>query len=167
MLIFFAVAVGSLQLANHFQEPFMERFALQGGSPGDQPPWYFITRDFAEGICALGALSLSIVVAVITWRWWPSYSSMMVWMSFLWNGGHIAKSWIIGQSCPGLLEGQRITSRWHTFDSYLNDQGIARAQTLVWLSAIVIAVGLPLVDRYFRSRLTQKATCPQNEDGEQ
>ena len=154
MLIFFAVTVGSFYLASHFEEPVMERFALHGGSPGDQPPWYFITRDFAEGICALAALLLNLVVAVITWRWWPSYSSMMVWMSLLWDGGHIAKSLIIRQFCPGLLDGQRITSRWHTLNSYLNDQDIARAQTIVWFRDIVIAVALPLADRHIRRRLT-------------
>lgn len=142
----------------------MERFALHGGSPGDAPPWYFITRDFADGICALGALLLSLLVAVVTWRWWPTYSSMMVWMSLISYGGDIAQSWIIHRACPGLLDGQRITSRWSTFDSYLNDPDISRAQTLVGLCGILLAIGLPLADRYIRCRLTRPTSSPRPHD---
>ena len=155
MLIFFVVVIGTLHLAHHYREPVMERFALHGGNPGEQPPWYFITRDFAEGICSLGALILSVVVAAITWRWWPSYSSMMVWMPLLWHGGHVAQSWIIYQSCPGLLYGQRSTTPWQTLDSYLHDAGIERAETLIQWSAVILAAALPLADRFVRRRLNR------------
>ena len=147
----------------------MEWLKLHGGSPGEEPPWYFITRDFAEGICASGALLLTLIVAVVTWRWWSSYSSMMVWMSLISYGGDIVRAWIIYQACPGIIDGQRITSRWLTLDSYLNDADISRAHTLVRLSGILLAIGLPLVDRYIRRKFTRPSVSPQglNKQGEQ
>ena len=169
MFIFFAVILGTQQLAFHFKEPVMGWLNLHGGSPGEEPPWYFITRDFADGICASGALLLSLIVAVVTWRWYPTYSSMMVWMPLISYGGDIAQAWLIHQACPGIIDGQRITSRWPTFDSYLFDQDISRAQTLFSLIGILLAVGLPLADRYIRRKLTKPVRSPQADDkqGEQ
>ena len=139
MIIFIVVLLGTLTLAHHFQESVMERFALHGGSPGDAPPWYFITRDFAEGICSFGALFITLAIAGATWRWWPTYSGMMVWMSIIWNGGAILQSWIIYQSCPGILDGQRVTEKWLTFDSYINDSGIWASQIFVLIFAVLLS----------------------------
>lgn len=157
MLIFFVVLFGSLYLAFHFQGPVMQRFGWQDENIGTQPPWYFITRDFAEGICSAGAFLLCLGVAVVIWRWWPSYASMMVWMPLIFHGGHIAKGWIIYQSCPGLLDGQRITSRWPTFNSYLGDAGIKNAESLVLFSGVLLAAVLPWADLWVRRRLSRKA----------
>jgi hypothetical protein len=169
MFIFLMVILGTQQLAFHFQEPVMGWLSLHGGSPGEEPPWYFITLDFADGICASGALLLSLIIAVVTWRWYPTYSSMMVWMPLISYGGDIAQAWLIHQACPGIIDGQRITSRWPTFDSYLYDEYISRAQTLFGLSGILLAVGLPLADRYIRRKLTRPSGTPpaQDKHGEQ
>ena len=134
----------------------MDHFALHGGSPGEDPPWYFITRDFAKSIGSSVALLLSLVVAAFTWRWWPTYSSMMVWMSVLWQGGDIAQGWIIYRSCPGLLDGQRNTSRWSTFKSYLYDAEIDQVRTYVLAGALLLSFTLPLADRYIRRKLKSK-----------
>lgn len=157
MLLFFIVLIGSLYAAQACQEPVMQWLGLHGGSPGDAPPWYFITRDFAKGICSGGALLLSLLVAVVMWRWWPSYAAMLVWMSLLWQGQDVARSWIIYQACPGLLDGQRSTSRWPTFDSYLHDQDIAGANTAVMAGALALSFVVPLVDVYVRHRLARRA----------
>ncbi|MFC5457319.1 hypothetical protein ACFQDI_20790 [Prosthecobacter fluviatilis] len=143
MILFFVVVVGSYRLANALREPVMQHFSLHGGSPGDAPPWYFITQDFAAGVGGAVALLLCLLAAVPMWRWWPSYAPMMVWMPLLWLGGGIAQSWIIFHACPGLLQGQRVTSRWPTFDSYLNDPGIAQANSLVMGGALAMALLLP------------------------
>ena len=154
-MIFFVVMFASLYVADSFGESVMKRYGLYGGSPGDAPPWYFITRDFADGFGAVIALSISLVAAVATWRWWPTYAAMMVWMALLWHGGAIAQSWIIHQSCPGLIDGQRITTRWLTYDSYLHDAGIDRIKTLIRWSAVLLAVALPLADRFIRRSLNR------------
>ena len=145
-----------MYLAHALQEPVMQRFGLHGGSPGDAPPWYFITQDFAKGICSAGSLLLCVLVAAVAWRWWPSYASMMVWMPLIWQGGDIARSWIIHQACPGLLEGGRMTTRWPTFMSYLEDLEIAHARTLVMVTALVLSLVLPLADDLVRRRLARR-----------
>jgi hypothetical protein len=139
MLILFVVVIGSLKLAYYFEDSVMERFSLIGGSPGEEPPWYFITRDFAEGICAAGALLSCLVVAAVSRRRWPDSSNMMIWMSVLWHGGAIVQSMIIYLYCPGILDGRRVTDRWHTFDSYLYDSGIWLSQTFVMIFAILLS----------------------------
>lgn len=123
----------------------------------DAPPWYFITRDFAKGICSAGALLLCLLVAVASWRWWPSYTIMMVWMPLLWQGQDVARSWIIYQACPGLLDGQRITSRWPTFKSYLHDHDIAWVKILVMVGAILLSFILSLVNAYVLHKLARRS----------
>ena len=168
MIIFFVVVLGTQQLAFHFDEPVLEWLNLPRGSPGDEPPWYFVTGDFADGICASGALLLSLFAAVVTWRWWPTYSSMMVWMPLISYGGDIAQAWIIHQACPGLIDGQLITSRWLTFDSYLRDSDISRARLFIGYGGIFLAIALPLADRYIRRKLTRPSGPPKtlNNQGE-
>lgn len=156
MLIFFIVLMVSLYAAHACQEPVMQWLGLHGGSPGDAPPWYFITRDFAKGICSGGALLLCVLVAAFMWRWWPGYAAMLVWMPLLWLGQDVARSWIIHQACPGLLEGQRITSRWPTFQSYQFDHDIAGANTAVMVGALLLSVVLSLGDVYVRRRLAAR-----------
>ena len=157
MLIFFVMIIGSLYAAQAFQEPVMQRLGLHGGSPGDAPPWYFITQDFAKGICSGGALLLCVLVAVVMWRWWPSYAGMLVWMPLLFLGQDVARSWIIYQACPGLLDGQRTTSRWPTFQSYLYDHDIAWANTAVMVGAVLLSVILSLVNVYVLHKLAQRS----------
>lgn len=157
MLIFLVVLIGSLYAAYSFQEPVMQWLGLHGGSPGNAPPWYFITQDFAKGICSGGALLLCLLVAVVMWRWWPSYAAMLVWMSLLWQGQDVARSWIIYQACPGLLEGQRSTSRWPTFQSYLYDHDIEWMNTAVMVGAVSLSVLFSLVNIYVFHKRAQRS----------
>ena len=152
MLIFFVVVVGSQFLAYQFRKPVMEWLSLTDGRPGQDPPWYFINQDFAEGVCAAGVLALSLMIAIVIWRWWATAAGMIAWMSLIWMGGHVAKAWIIFQYCPGLLEGQRNTERWPTFDSYLNDPLIDGSQTGVLIGSVLLSFGLPMADRHFRKK---------------
>ncbi len=160
MLIFFIVVLGGQYLAYRLQEPVMQHYGLHGGGPGDAPPWYFITRDFAQGICSLGVLLLSLGIAAATWRWWPGYSGIIIWMSLMYQGGNIAQSWIIYQSCPGLLDGQRITSRWPTFHSYLGDPQVAQARTLVLVAGFVLALALSVASSYLQYKKIRRAMQP-------
>lgn len=156
MFLFFMVVLGSQYLAHALQEPVMQWFALHGGSPADEPLWYSITRDFAEGICSAGALLLCVLVAVVAWRRWPSYALMMVCMPLVFHGGNIGRSLIIYQACPGLLDGQRITTRWLTTRSYTFDHDIAWARALGTVSGFLLALVLALVSYLVRRRLGQR-----------
>lgn len=146
LLLFFTVVLGSQYVANGLRGPVMKWLALHGGSPGDAPPWYFITQDFAQGIGSAAAILLCLLAAVVVWRWWPDYAAMMVWMPVLFLGGHVWRSWIIYQACPGLLEGQRVATHWPTFDSYLHDAETAHAEMVVRVGAVGLAVGLSLAN---------------------
>ena len=139
MLIFFVVLLGGMLISFALQQPVMEWLSLTDGRPGQEPPWYFINRDFAEGICAAGALVLSLTVGVVVWRWWPIYAAMIIWMSLIWLGGHVAKAFIIFQHCPGLLDGQRNTTRWPDFESYINDPLIDGWQIGVILGSFLLS----------------------------
>ena len=151
-LIFFFVQLGSLLLPQYFQDPVMRWLALNGGRFGEEPPWYLITRDFAEGICGAGALLLCLGVAVALWRWWQIYAIMLVCMPLMYHGGNIARSWIIYQACPGLLDGERTTSRWLTFHSYLYDPQIAQARNLLLGAGFLLALVLVAASSYFQLR---------------
>jgi len=150
MVFFFVTVIGTMHLAHEFREPVMRWLSLEGGSPGDEPPWYFITGDFAEGICSLGALLLSLFCAALAWKKWPQSAGMMVWMPFIWHGGKIAQSWIIFHYCPGLLDGQRTTARWPTFESYLNDPLIDSAHTTILVGTVVMVFASPPLFRLLR-----------------
>lgn len=150
MVFFFATIIGTMHLAHRFEEPVMNWFSLKGGTPGDEPPWYFITDHFARGVCSLGALVVSLICAAVAWKKWPQSAGMMLWMPFLWHGGNIAESFIILHYCPGLLEGQRTTDRWPTFMSYLEDPLIESAHTTILIGTLVMAFALPLLFRLLR-----------------
>ena len=91
------------------------------------------------------------------WRWWPSYAAILVWMPLLSLGQDVARSWIIYQACPGLLDGQRTTSRWPTFQSYLYDHDIERVDTMIMVGAVLLSVILSLVNVYVLHKLAQRS----------
>ncbi|WP_035613655.1 hypothetical protein [Haloferula sp. BvORR071] len=152
MIIFLVTMLGTQQLSFSLREPVMNWLALHDGSPGQEPPWYFINRDFAEGICSSAALALSLLVAALSWRWWPDMAKMMTWFSLISNGGNVAKGWVIYRYCPGLADGQRSTTRWPSFDSYLNDPLIHRLQSMVLWGTMLFFVVLPLAIGLMRKR---------------
>lgn len=164
MLLFFLVLMGSLYAAHALREPVMRHFSLHGGSPGDAPPWYFITQDFAKGLCSGGVLLLCVLAAAFMWRRWPAHAGMLVWMSLLWLGQDVVRSWIIYRACPGLLEGRRSTSRWPTFESYLRDDGIEWGNTGVLVGAVLLSVVFSLVQVRAQRRAARRATAEKGGD---
>lgn len=162
MVFSFVTLIGFMYLAHHFEAPVMRWLSLDNGTPGEEPPWYFITRDFAKGLCALGALLLSIVGSAFAWKKWPVSAAMMIWMPMIWYGGHIARSWIILHHCPGLLEGQRTTARWPTFASYLSDPLFESARTTILVGTFVMAFALPPLFRLLRKPRNEQLASKQD-----
>lgn len=152
MLFSFVTVIGTMILAHRLEEPVMNWLSLNGGGPGDEPPWYFITNHFVRGVCSLAALVVSLICAAVAWKKWPDSAGMMVWMPVLWHGGNIAESFIILRYCPGLLEGQRNTDRWPTFMSYLEDPLIDTTRSFILIGTLIGVFAVPLLIRLLRKQ---------------
>jgi hypothetical protein len=132
-------------------------FGLRDDSPHGGPPWYYITRDFADAICASGAMAVSLMAALVMWRWWPSAASYQIWMPLIMYSSEVSKGWIIYQACPGLLDGQRSTSRWTTFDSYLHDPDIESVASRFRMAGLLLALTLPWIYTFFGHRFHRRS----------
>lgn len=166
MLLFLGVMIGSMLVVPVLQERVMQPFSLHGGSPGDAPHWhYFITRDFAKGIGSAAVLLLCVLAAAATWRWWPDYAGMMVWMPLIFLGGDAWRSWIIHQAWPGLLEGGRMATRWPNFESYLHDHEIAQAEMLVRVTGLALAGLLSVMNYHVQRRRALETARAQKDEG--
>ena len=101
------------------------------------PPFYWIRHDFIDGICAAVGLLVALAVSTMTWKYSPTFSHMMQWMSLHWLGSHVAESIYIWVQCDNLLT-EKATCPWPTFDAYRGDpfrwlvKGIALAVALVY-----------------------------------
>lgn len=142
MLLSLITVPGSIYAAYELEAPVMKWLALDGHSPAEDVPWYFLTQDLAGGICSLGALVLSLLIAAISWRKWRDYAEMITWMSLVYHGGNILKGLVILYYCPGLLEGQRNTTRYLTFDSYISDWLIRGVTLLTPLVVVIVSIAL-------------------------
>ena len=108
--------------------------------PGASPPWYFIRRDAISGACYAVALVICIALALITRKRYLFYPNMLAWMSVLTFGGGISRLAVILFSTNRLFEPDA-TTRWHTFRSYAYDGAIISCQLLVYVLAMLIAIG--------------------------
>ena len=95
--------------------------------PGGDPPFYFIRRDFIQGIC-MAASQLSVLfVCFVFMKRHPLYSWMTIGMSIIFCGGSIAKLIIIYFKTSNILTPQLSESSWNTFRDYINDP-------IIWIS---------------------------------
>ena len=103
------------------------------------PPWYFIRRDAISGACFAGALAIGLAVAVLARRRYPIYANMLAWASVLWLGGRVWQAVVILFSTHNLLNPETATTRWPTFESYMNDPLIRVGQVGVFVLTFLIA----------------------------
>ncbi len=115
--------------------------------PGDSPPFYFIREHFVRGVCAGVAVLLSFVLVAVTWKRFPHYSGITLWMSWLWLMPHVCEALMIYGRCPHLLDANKAASAWNTDDEFLNDP-LRRA--VEW-GNLLFAVAMALVlSRWWR-----------------
>ena len=152
MIFFFVITFGTLRLAHRLTEPIQTKLGLVGAQIGKNPPWYFIHRDFAEGVSSGIVLLIAWTLAVIFWRRFRPYSSMCIWMPWIWLGGKIANAIIIHRECPGLLDGGPATTSWQTFDSYLEDPEVAFFRTAVLWSGVAMSLVLSWAEHRRRQK---------------
>jgi hypothetical protein len=91
------------------------------GSPGDSPPFYYLREYCVQGVCAGVALLLALTLSGLTWRRYPLYSGMCLWMAWLWFMPRIVDAVIIYSRCSHLMDVQRAASGWNTLHEFLND----------------------------------------------
>ena len=106
--------------------------------PGANPPWYFIRRDAIDGACALVALAICLLIALLAWKRYPLYAPMTAAFSLVWFGGRIWKFLVISMYTHHLHQPDRTTTRWPTFHSYLGDPLIIAGE----LGAFVLAFAI-------------------------
>ena len=110
------------------------------GSPGSNPPWYFLRTDFVSGSCLAAGLVLCLALALLTWNRYPGNTRAMLWVNGLWSGGGAWKASLIALNTRHLFDPARAeTTRWPTFNSYMSDPVVWTGQVAIWIGAIVFA----------------------------
>src|SRR5262245_17634857 len=81
-----AVGVAAYYAAGELYFYLVERLGFPD-RPGDNPPWYFIRRDYVQGLTmgSLGALCL--LLGLLFLRRYPIFGGMLAWQSVIWFGG--------------------------------------------------------------------------------
>lgn len=110
--------------------------------PGDDPPWYFLRRDFIYGACAAVGLLATLLLAAVTWRRNPDFSCMIVACNLAFLIPPVVKLCVILLRTEHLFDAARATSEWPTFDSYLHDWSRRGAVIAGWLLATPIVIWL-------------------------
>lgn len=155
--------IGAMQISFYGTGPILTYLGLHSSDMSSLPPWYFIERDFATGIASIGGLIFAWTIAVVSWRYLiKDFAAMMIWMPWLNASAKIWQSWIIHQSCPGLLSGSERSSLWTTFDSYLHDTRIAWGTRAVYVTTILFAVAFAILAKRQQQR-AEKATAADSE----
>ena len=85
---------------------------------GGEPPWYFIRRDFFDGLCLL--LGMLMMVTVGAAAWWRNRSPVSSWlyMIFLWMLPHGILSVAIYLRCDHFFDYSSAVCPWPTFEAY-------------------------------------------------
>jgi len=127
-----------------------------GGGPGDDRPFWFLRRDFLDGICAATGMLLATVLVAVTSSFNRRASFQAFFMAWIWCMPGTLRGLIIWWRCPHLMDPQRAVSAWATFDQWINDPLIAIAMwgSLLFALAIVLAFR-----RHFRWEPPQRPTA--------
>ena len=130
LVVYFFTSHSSFQ--NEFYSIFFNDFST---SPADAIPWYFIHRDFVDGVCSGIGWLFVLIVAVSYWNKFRNYSFMVVWMSTMTMGYDVYKAIIIYLSCDNLFNVEQAATIWQTFDEYTH---YAMFDHQAWLATIFI-----------------------------
>lgn len=84
--------------------------------------WRDIASDFSRGLVSFGLLLTLWVAAALLWNRNSEYAAICIWMAVLFFGREVFKTAAIYHYCPGLLEGERQSTRWQTLAGYRDDR---------------------------------------------
>jgi hypothetical protein len=128
----------------------------QGDAPGGGPPFWFLRRDFLDGICAATAMFLATLLVAVTWKLNRRTSFQAFFMAWIWCMPGTLRGLIIWWRCPHLMDPQRAVSPWATSEQLLNDPLIAIA---MGGSAFIALATVFAFRKQFRAELPQQPTA--------
>ena len=124
----------SLQLGNWLFNHFNTNF-----NPGANPPWYFIRRDFFQGVGCLAGFITILGFLVFTWRRYRLANVPILAFVCIQLVPGVVNGILIYSRCTNFFDFNRAISYWPTFKAYLpssvhfNLIGLAVAVALVIL----------------------------------
>ena len=107
-----------------------------GDAPGGDAPFWFLRQHVVDGVCAEVGMLLALLLAALTWKRYPRYSSTALWMGCLWSVPSVVDALIICCRSSNLMDPRRAATDWKTFDQWLDDP-LRRVSFYASLAAIV------------------------------
>ena len=118
---------------------FSQMFGVRGDSPGIDPPWYYIRRDFIEGICMTFGAILSFTIAGLTWKSYKLYAWMGIWFTLLWYGPAIWKASVISLRTGHLFDPTLAQTSWADFKTYSSDLLISIGRIAIYVMVLTLS----------------------------
>jgi hypothetical protein len=115
---------------------------------GDDPPWYYIQRDFGHGVVSFLELITISLVCLVGWRFARQTAFTLAWVTVIFKLPPAIMSVVIYLRCPSLLSDTTRVSPWPTFDAYMADR------TEFWVIGVV---GAGLILLLFMARRIMRA----------
>lgn len=149
-----ALYFAALQVAFQINQ---ELSGLNPFSPGHKPPFYFLQRDWVEGVVMVLPLLIACVLAGAYYRRAPVYAIIAVTQSFLQYGTKIAVAVVIGLKTSHLFTPGASTSDWPTLAAYHSDPWIWGSKLAVYTVVLIIAFVPPALQwlKWINFRPTQ------------
>ena len=129
VIYYFSLQLGNL-LWNHFNTNF---------NPGANPPWYFIRRDFFQGIGSLVGFITMLGFLVFTWRRYRAANIPILAITCIEMIPSIVKSVLIYSRCTNFFNFNHAISYWPTFNAY------SPSSVYFNFIGLLVAVGLAIL----------------------
>ena len=114
-------------------------FRIPGDGPGQVIPWYFIRRDFIEGICRAVEVTVCLLLGLLVWHRYRRYARMLIFLPLLFSGYAIWKLGVILLRTKHVMNPQLAQSSWPSFDAYFNDRLIWTGLPVVLLTGVAVS----------------------------
>lgn len=131
------IGVGMYALSCVLSLVFSESLSL-GDSPGSNIPWYFIRRDYVEGIVmGVGGLSC-VLVGLAFWRLYKSNAGILIAQSIIWFGTSVWRAFVIALRSDHVLSPTLAKTAWSSFKAYEDDPLFWRGWTVLFTAAMLL-----------------------------
>lgn len=135
-----ALGVISYALAGELSRYALERFGFPSDRPGDSPPWYFIRRDYIDGIVMGGIGLLCILIGVLALRHFRIFAEMLIWQTLLSFGGSVWQTMIILLRSDHVMDRALASTTWQSFDAYIADPLLWRGKMVLYILVGIVVL---------------------------